>query len=57
MLSQAATGGASRTNYQIINMLRVPGIQQVALKVKIADLNRTALTALLATLALRRAPP
>ncbi|HZZ72307.1 MAG TPA: pilus assembly protein N-terminal domain-containing protein [Pirellulales bacterium] len=27
---------------QIVNMLRVPGIQQVALRVKIAELNRTA---------------
>ncbi|MCG8586748.1 MAG: pilus assembly protein N-terminal domain-containing protein, partial [Pirellulales bacterium] len=27
---------------QVINMLRVPGVQQVALRVKIAELNRTA---------------
>ena len=41
-LSDSATGAARRTNYQIINMLRVPGVQQVALRVKIAELNRTA---------------
>jgi pilus assembly protein CpaC len=37
-----ATGAARRSTYQIINMLRVPGVQQVALRVKIAELNRTA---------------
>jgi len=42
VLSQAATGGNPGPALQIINMLRVPGVQQVALKVKIADLNRTA---------------
>ena len=42
VLSQAATGGNPGPGYQIINMLRVPGVQQVALKVKIADLNRSA---------------
>jgi pilus assembly protein CpaC len=42
VLGQAATGGNPGPAYQIINMLRVPGVQQVALKVKIADLNRTA---------------
>jgi pilus assembly protein CpaC len=42
VLSQQATGGNAGPQYQIINMLRVPGVQQVALKVKIADLNRTA---------------
>jgi len=41
-LADSATGSARRTNYQIINMLRVPGVQQVALRVKIAELNRTA---------------
>ena len=41
-LADNATGAARRTNYQIINMLRVPGVQQVALRVKIAELNRTA---------------
>lgn len=41
-LSDSATGSARRSNYQIINMLRVPGVQQVALRVKIAELNRTA---------------
>jgi pilus assembly protein CpaC len=42
VLSTAATGGTAGTSYHIINMLRVPGVQQVALKVKIAELNRTA---------------
>lgn len=41
-LTDSATGSARRSNYQIINMLRVPGVQQVALRVKIAELNRTA---------------
>ena len=41
-LMDSATGAARRSNYQIINMLRVPGVQQVALRVKIAELNRTA---------------
>jgi pilus assembly protein CpaC len=41
-LTDSATGAARRSNYQIINMLRVPGVQQVALRVKIAELNRTA---------------
>ncbi|MGI8982913.1 MAG: pilus assembly protein N-terminal domain-containing protein [Pirellulaceae bacterium] len=41
-LADSATGAARRTNYQIINMIRVPGVQQVALRVKIAELNRTA---------------
>jgi pilus assembly protein CpaC len=42
VLSAQATGGAASPNYQVINMLRVPGVQQVALKVKIAELNRSA---------------
>jgi pilus assembly protein CpaC len=42
VLSDTATGAARRTNYQIVNMLRVPGVQQVALRVKIAELNRSA---------------
>ena len=41
-LTQSATGNARRNTYQIINMLRVPGVQQVALRVKIAELNRSA---------------
>jgi pilus assembly protein CpaC len=41
VLPAAATGGAPGPSYQVINMLRVPGIQQVALKVKIAELNRS----------------
>lgn len=42
VLSNATTGGNPGPAYQVINMLRVPGVQQVALKVKIAELNRTA---------------
>jgi pilus assembly protein CpaC len=42
VLSLGATGGNPGPAYQIINMLRVPGVQQVALKVKIAELNRSA---------------
>jgi pilus assembly protein CpaC len=42
VLSLAATGNAPGPGYTIINMLRVPGVQQVALKVKIAELNRSA---------------
>lgn len=42
VLSDSATGTAARSRYQVINMLRVPGVQQVALRVKIAELNRTA---------------
>jgi pilus assembly protein CpaC len=42
VLSPQATGGAASPQYQVINMLRVPGVQQVALRVKIAELNRTA---------------
>ena len=42
VLSLQATGGNPGPQYQIINMLRVPGVQQVALKVKIAELNRSA---------------
>ncbi|HZL86867.1 MAG TPA: pilus assembly protein N-terminal domain-containing protein [Pirellulaceae bacterium] len=42
VLADTVTGTTRRTNYQIVNMLRVPGVQQVALRVKIAELNRTA---------------
>jgi pilus assembly protein CpaC len=42
VLSLAATGNNPGPGYTIINMLRVPGVQQVALKVKIAELNRSA---------------
>ena len=35
-------GEQQRPQIQVINMLRVPGVQQVALRVKIAELNRTA---------------
>ena len=41
-LADTATGASRRAQYQIVNMLRVPGVQQVALRVKIAELNRTA---------------
>jgi pilus assembly protein CpaC len=34
--------GRAFTASQVINMLRIPGVQQVALRVKIAELNRTA---------------
>ncbi|MCO6456760.1 MAG: type II and III secretion system protein, partial [Pirellulaceae bacterium] len=39
---QASGRNRQRQRMQVINMLRVPGVQQVALKVKIAELNRTA---------------
>jgi pilus assembly protein CpaC len=43
VLSNEATGGSGNTSrLMVINMLRVPGVQQVALKVKIAELDRTA---------------
>lgn len=42
VLSDSATGNSNRSRLQVINMLRVPGVHQVALKVKIAELNRTA---------------
>jgi pilus assembly protein CpaC len=42
VLADTVTGTTRRTNYQVVNMLRVPGVQQVALRVKIAELNRTA---------------
>jgi pilus assembly protein CpaC len=38
----SATGTQGQPTYQIVNMLRVPGVQQVALRVKIAELNRSA---------------
>ncbi|MDP6446774.1 MAG: pilus assembly protein N-terminal domain-containing protein [Pirellulaceae bacterium] len=40
--TSAETGGSSIPTVQIINMLMVPGVQQIALRVKIAELNRTA---------------
>jgi pilus assembly protein CpaC len=42
VLSDSATGSAQRSRLQVINMLRVPGVQQVALRVKIAEMNRSA---------------
>ena len=42
VLSDHATGRRGRSGLQIINMLRVPGIQQVALRVKIAEISRSA---------------
>lgn len=42
VLTPEETGRATRPRIQLINMLRVPGVQQVALRVKIAELNRTA---------------
>lgn len=38
---QNTDGTRALPSSQIINMLRVPGVQQVALRVKIAELNRT----------------
>lgn len=37
------TGQASGTPVRIINLIRVPGIQQVSLQVRVAELNRTGL--------------
>jgi pilus assembly protein CpaC len=42
VLTTEETGRSNRPRIQIINMLRVPGVQQVALRVKIAELNRSA---------------
>jgi pilus assembly protein CpaC len=42
VLNDSATGAAQRSRLQVINMLRVPGVQQVALRVKIAEMNRSA---------------
>ncbi|HTN73728.1 MAG TPA: pilus assembly protein N-terminal domain-containing protein, partial [Pirellulaceae bacterium] len=42
VLTSEETGRVNRPNIQLINMLRVPGVQQVALRVKIAELNRSA---------------
>lgn len=42
VLSDSVTGSTTRSRLQVINMLRVPGVQQVALRVKIAELNRSA---------------
>jgi len=42
VLAQSETGRQPWPRIQVINLLRVPGIHQVALRVKIAELNRTA---------------
>jgi pilus assembly protein CpaC len=42
VLDEEATGDQRGPNLQIINMLTVPGVQQVALRVKIAELTRSA---------------
>jgi len=42
VLTEEETGRPDWPRIQIINMLHVPGVQQVALRVKIAELNRTA---------------
>ncbi len=42
VLTTEETGRQTRPRIQLINMLRVPGVQQVALRVKIAELNRSA---------------
>jgi pilus assembly protein CpaC len=42
VIPAAAAGQlAGQPAYQLVNMLRVPGVQQVALRVKIAELNRS----------------
>ena len=42
VLAEQETGRVGAPEIQVINMLRVPGVQQVALRVKIAELNRSA---------------
>ena len=42
VLAQSETGRQPWPRIQVINLLRVPGIHQVALRVKIAELNRSA---------------
>jgi pilus assembly protein CpaC len=42
VLTSEETGRQNRPRVQVLNMLRVPGVQQVALRVKIAELNRSA---------------
>lgn len=42
VLSDSATGSTNRARLNVINMLRVPGVQQVSLRVKIAELSRSA---------------
>jgi len=41
LLGQDGQQGRGLPQSQVINMLRIPGVQQVALRVKIAELNRT----------------
>lgn len=38
--SQSGVGRSANNGFQIINMLRVPGVQQVMLKVRVAELSR-----------------
>ncbi len=42
VLDEYATGRRNQSKLQIVNLLRVPGVQQVALRVKIAELVRSA---------------
>jgi len=42
VLTEEETGGRQSRDFNVVNMLRVPGAQQVALRVKIAELNRSA---------------
>ena len=42
ILTDQETGRQSAPRINVVNMLRVPGVQQVALRVKIAELNRSA---------------
>src|SRR5690606_36328695 len=41
VFNEAETGRGNQPRVQVINMLMVPGVQQVALRVKIAQLNRS----------------
>jgi pilus assembly protein CpaC len=42
VFNEAESGRSNQPRIQVVNMLQVPGIQQVALRVKIAQLNRSA---------------
>lgn len=42
VMNQDEIGAQSQPRLQVINLLQVPGVQQVALRVKIAELSRTA---------------
>jgi pilus assembly protein CpaC len=42
VFNEQETGRGAQPRLQVVNMLQVPGVQQVALRVKIAQLNRSA---------------